>query len=92
VAQISLAWKARLLFVSSRPVRPRRRRPSRSSPSLDRSTVFLELSTLLARGIGFHSAEGPRDRIGPRRRIAEVWPSVCPTGLPFFLSALPILR
>src|SRR5262252_4686957 len=93
VAEISPARKARLLLVSSQA------KPPSSHASFQKavihfteSTVLLLSSTLLpALSVSavpkFHSIGYDHAGASPK-----VWPSVCPTGWPFFFSFAPMSR
>src|SRR5215470_11308818 len=92
VALISPAWKARLLLVSSQASALSSHacfqksviQATASAVPLELSTTFLPLGSVSAppnvHVSGYvHAGASPK-----------VWPRVCPTGLPFFFSAIPI--
>src|SRR6266851_3633742 len=92
VALISPAWKARLLLVSSHASALSSHACfQKSIIHVTASTVPLELSTTFF-PLGSVSAPPKVHVKGYVHAGAspKVWPSVCPTGLPFFLSAAPI--
>src|SRR5688500_7989564 len=92
--QISPAWKARLLLVSSQA------RPPSSQPSFQRAVMYLTDSTvsleLITTFLPLLSVSAPpNDHISGYAHVGaspKVWPRVCPKGLPFFLSAVVALR
>src|SRR6266702_2774671 len=94
VAEISPAWKARLLFVSSQA------RPPSSHESFQNDCMNLTESTaplvLITTFLPVLSVSAPPKaqsivyvKVGAS---PKVWPSVWPYGLPFFLSGAKTLR
>src|SRR5215467_8654069 len=92
VAEISPAWKARLLFVSSQASALSSQDCFQKSViHFTASTVPLELSTTFF-PLGSVSAP-PKVHVNGYVHAGaspNVWPRVWPTGLPFFLRAVPI--
>src|SRR6267142_3722067 len=94
VAEISPAWKARLLLVSYQASPPSSQESfqnacmnfSDSSAPLLLSTTFLPLGSVSAPP-KLHSNGYAKVGGSPK-----LWPSACPTGLPLALSFLPISR
>src|SRR5215471_4843679 len=94
VALISLAWKARLLLVSSQASAPS------SQASFQKLVIHFTASTVFGELMTTFYPEGsvsipPKAHVRGSVQVGaspKVWPSVWPTGLPFFLSAIPILR
>src|SRR6185503_5288983 len=94
VAEISLAWKARLLLVSSHASAPSSQASFQNATiHLTASMVCLEFSrTFLPLG---SVPAPPKDHTSGKVKVGaspKEWPRVCPIGLPFFLSAAPIFR
>src|SRR5215475_9444755 len=94
VAEISPAWKARLLLVSSQA------RPPSSQHSFQKACMNFTDSTapllLMTTFLPDWSVSAPPKahsivyvKVGAS---PKVWPSVCPYGLPFFFSTAKSLR
>src|SRR5262249_47206470 len=92
LALISPAWKARLLLVSSHAS------ALSSQATFQKSVIHFTASTvpfeLITTFFPLASVSAPpNDQVNGYVHAGaspKVWPSVWPTGLPFFLSAMPI--
>src|SRR6266481_1482774 len=94
VALISLAWKARLLFVSSQASPPSSQASFQKAViHLTDSSVPLELRTTLFPVVSVSAPPKPQ-RSGYVQAGASpnVWPRVWPMGRPLFFSAAPTRR
>src|SRR5919109_3374317 len=94
VAEISPAWNARLLLVSSQ-ARPPSSQPSFHSAcmNLTDSIVSFELTTTFLPLLSVSAP--PKDHMSGYDHVgasAKVWPSVWPYGRPFFFSAVAAFR
>src|SRR4029450_2259775 len=94
VAEISPAWNARLLLVSSQASPPSSQASfQKACMNLSDSTVLLELITTFL-PLGSVSAPPKLQRRGYANvgGSPKLWPSAWPTGLPLALSFLPTSR
>src|SRR5581483_2145440 len=94
VAEISPAWKARLLLVSSHASAPSSQASFQNAViHFTASTAPLPFSTTLWPEASV-SAPPKVQRMGYVHAGAspKVWPRVCPMGRPFFFSAAPTFR
>src|SRR5438093_12486370 len=94
VAEISPAWKARLLLVSSQASPPSSQASFQNAcMNFTESTAPLELMTTFF-PVASVSAP-PKDHKSGYVKVGaspNVWPRVWPTGWPFFLRRAPTLR
>src|SRR5919108_5271434 len=94
VAEISLAWNARLLLVSSQA------RPPSSQASFQNAcrnfTLSIEPLLLIATFLpDLSTSAPPKSHSSGYAKVGgspKLWPSACPIGLPLALSFLPTSR
>src|SRR5207244_10161368 len=94
VAEISPAWKARLLLVSSQARPPSSQESFQNDcMNLTESTAPLLLSTTFLPVLSVSAPPKAQSIVYVNVGASpKVWPSVCPYGLPFFFSAGKSLR
>src|SRR5262249_37766787 len=94
VAEISPAWKARLLFVSSQASPPSSQQSfQKACMNFTDSTVPGLFSTTFLPVLSVSAPPQAQSMVYVKVGASpNVWPRVCPYGFPLFLSVVKILR